>query len=112
MAKPLFGSAKLVIGGRDQTKLVAALTKQVELVTQAVAGVAEDVPVRGAFCFVEPDLPLLRTLSVNGYPLLHRRSLPKRLNADGPLTADAIGQLSSTLRPAFPSLSRKAGPSI
>lgn len=106
VAKPLFGSAKLVIAGRDRTKLVAGLAKQVELVTQAAAGVAGGVPVRGALCFVEGELPLLRTLSVNGYPLLHRRSLPKKLNADGPLTAEGVEQLSQALSRAFPPLSR------
>jgi nuclease-like protein len=89
VAKPLFGSAKLKVGGRDRSKLVAGLAKQIELVAPVAAAVLPDVPVRGAFCFVQGDLPLLRTLSINGFPLLHRRSLLKRLNAGGPLGSTA-----------------------
>jgi hypothetical protein len=104
VSKPLFGAAKLKVGGRDQTTFVAGLEKQVERVKPAVAAVAAgaDVPVRGAFCFVQGDLPLLRTLSINGFPLLHRRSLPKRLNADGPLTVEGIALLTEALARAFP----------
>jgi hypothetical protein len=50
---------------------------------------------------VQGDLPL-RTLSINGYPLLHRRSLPKRLNADGPLTVEGIAALTAALAREFP----------
>lgn len=39
VVKPLLGSAKLKIAVRDQTKLVAGRTKQVELVTLVVRAV-------------------------------------------------------------------------
>lgn len=80
VAKPLFGSAKLKLAGRDQTKLVTGLAKQVEFVTAVATATGfgdSSVPVRSAFCFVQGELPLLGTLSINGFPLLHRRSLPK-----------------------------------
>ena len=105
VAKPLFGSAKLKVAGRDQTKLVAGLAKQVTLVEPVVAAVGLGVgavPVRGAFCFVQGDLPLLGTLRINGLPLLHRRSLPKKLNSDGPLDVAAIVALAERLARAFP----------
>jgi hypothetical protein len=104
VAKPLFGAAKLKVDGRDQTKLVAGLTKQVELVKPVVAalGLGDSLPLHGAFCFVEGDLPLLGTLRINGYQLLHRRSLPKRVNADGPLTVDDIVAATEALARAFP----------
>jgi hypothetical protein len=102
VAKPLFGPAKLKIAGRDQTKLVAGLIRQVELVAPAVGGVLTDVPVRGAFCFVEGDLPLLGTPSVDGILLLHRRSLAKRLNADGPLTVEDSATVIAALAERFP----------
>ena len=83
---------------------MTGLAKQLEIVTEAVEAVQPGVPVRGAFCFVGADLPLFRTLSIDGFALLHRRSLPKRLNADGPLTVDDIvavaEELARTLRPA------------
>jgi hypothetical protein len=115
VAKPLFGAAKLKVAGRDQTKLVDGLAKQVKLVTPVVAALGPDggdkagpgagnagVPVRGALCFVQGDLPMLGTRSINGFPLLHRRSLPKKLNADGPLTVDGIAALTEVLARAFP----------
>ncbi len=75
VAKPLFGAAKLRIGGRDRTKLVAALATQVAIVEPAVAsvGLGAAVPVRGAFCLVHGDLPLLGTVTIAGFPLLQRR---------------------------------------
>jgi len=47
-------------------------------------------PVRGALCFVEGDLPLLRILSIDGVALLRRRSLVKRVNADERLAVEDI----------------------
>ncbi len=102
VARPLFGSAMLKIAGRDQSKLVAGLRKQVDLVRPVAAGVVPGAAVRGALCFVEGDLPMLGTLSVDGFPLLHRRSLPKALNAGGPLTADDVVALTKALAQAFP----------
>lgn len=100
--KPLFGSPKLTVNARDQTKLVAGLARQVALVAPVVAHVAPEASVRGAFCFVQGDLPLLGTLSIAGFPLLSRRSLPKKLNTDGPLDIEAIGFLVESLARAFP----------
>lgn len=102
VAKPMFGAAKLKVGGRDQTRLVASLSKQVQLVEPVVYSAVPAAAVRGALCFVQGDLPLLGTLTIDGYPLLHRRSLPKRLNADGPLTIEAIAELTEALARAFP----------
>jgi hypothetical protein len=98
----LLGAAKLTVGGRDQTKLVGGLAKQVDIVTRAIETVLPDVAVRGAFCFVQGDLPLFRTLTINGFALLHQRSLPKRLNADGPLDVDDIVTVAEKLARTFP----------
>jgi hypothetical protein len=102
VAKPLFGAAKLKVAGRDQTKLVAGLAKQVALVMPVVDAVLPKVAVRGAFCFVQGDLPLLGILSISDFLLLHRRSLPKKLNADGPLTVDGVVALTRALAERFP----------
>ncbi|MDX6584509.1 MAG: hypothetical protein QOI10_3693 [Solirubrobacterales bacterium] len=109
VTRPWFGSATLKIAGRDRTKLVDGLARQVQTVTEVVANHAVDVPVHGAFCFVAPEglltdsgLPLLRTLSVNGLDLFHPRSLAKRLDAKGRLSADAISALARELARHFP----------
>ena len=67
-----------------------------------VAAVMPEAKVRGAFCFVQGDLPMLGTLAIGGFPMLHRRSLLKKLNADGPLTADGNVALTEALARAFP----------
>jgi hypothetical protein len=46
---------KLTVGGRDQTKLVDGVLKQVEL----VRSVASDIEVTGVLCFVDADWPLI-----------------------------------------------------
>jgi hypothetical protein len=102
VAKPLFGPARLKIGGRDRTRLVDSLERLVTLVDASVRGVAPAVQVHGAFCFVEGELPLLGTPVIRGFPLVHRRSLAKRLNADGPLTVDELLPLAAALAAAFP----------
>lgn len=58
VAKPLFGKPTLTIAGRDQTKLVGGLAKQVDLVAAALADLDADVPIHGCFCFVDSELPL------------------------------------------------------
>jgi hypothetical protein len=97
---PLFGKQKLKINGRDRTKLIDGLAKQVEHVKAALADAEPDVPVQGCLCFVAPEgfladvgLPVIRTLKINGYPLYYAKRLAKRLNHPGPITgahADAL----------------------
>jgi Nuclease-related domain len=107
--KPLFGEEKLVVAGRDKTKLVDGLRRQVAAVGRALELIEQDVPVGGCFCFVNPDgqaggsgIPLLRTLTVDGFPLFYPRRLSKRLGCDGPVGPDQIGVLTEALIELFP----------
>jgi hypothetical protein len=107
--KPLFGKEKLVVAGRDKTKLVEGLRRQVDAVRAGLEAIEEDVPVRGCFCFVNPDgqaggsgIPLLRTLTVEGFPLYYPRRLSKRLNRDGPMGPEQMGVLTEALVELFP----------
>jgi Nuclease-related domain len=95
VAKPLFGAPKLRIAGRDRTKLVDGLSRQVAVVEDALQRFAPDVPVHGCLCFVTPagvladiGLPLLRTLKINGHRLYYPRRLARRLNRPGPLARE------------------------
>jgi len=85
VSRALFRNAKLTINGRDRSSLTAGLAKQVATVRNALADVDPDVVVRGALCFIDTELPMLGTLTFDGYPLLRARQLAKRLNADGPI---------------------------
>src|SRR4051794_11671365 len=71
---PLLGKAKLTVAGRDQTKLIDGLARQVELVKAAIA---PEVPVHGALCFVDADLPVVFKLTFHGFPILYPRQLAK-----------------------------------
>jgi hypothetical protein len=107
--KPLFGEAKLVINGRDKTKLVAGLKRQVDAVRAALAIIEKEPPVGGCFCFVNPDgqaggsgIPLLRTPEIDGFRLFYPRKLSKHLNRPGPLDAEEIAVLSEALVELLP----------
>lgn len=108
--RPLFGHAKLVIRGRDKTKLVDGLRRQVEAVRAGLAVVEQNVPVGGCFCFINPDgqaggsgIPLFRTLSIDGLPLFYPRKLSKHLHRPGPLNDERIEILTEVLIELFPS---------
>lgn len=111
--KPLFGAEKLVIAGRDKTKLVEGLSKQVEAVRTGLASIEKQVPVRAGLCFINPDgqsggngIPLFRTLTVSGVPLLYRRKLAKRLNQLGALERDEALVVAEALSTLFPAAQR------
>jgi hypothetical protein len=103
VSKPLFGKAKLTVAGRDKTKLVEGLAKQVALVESVMRELAPGVPVRGALCFVDADLPLVGNLSFNHFPLLYPKRLAERINRDGPLAGDGVLEVAAMLAQRFPS---------
>jgi hypothetical protein len=96
--RPLFGDPRLMINRRDRSKLADGLARQVAAVAAAVD---PDVTVRGAFCLVDAELPLLRTLTFRGYPLLGRRKLAKALNAPGALSDPEVRTLAAFLAGRF-----------
>jgi Nuclease-related domain len=101
--KPLFGSTKLRIAGRDQTKLIDGLDRQVAAVRAALDGTDyANAPVQGVLCFTNADLPLLRTLTMRGHLLLYRKALAKRLNADGDLQPTAIDRIARAIATKLP----------
>jgi Nuclease-related domain len=102
--KPFFGDAKLVIGGRDKTKLLAGLGKQVEAVRGTMETIAPTVSVQACLCFVGgAEMPSLRRLSVGGYPLVYPRRLAKRLNRPGELGPELMRLVAAELSQRFPS---------
>ncbi len=115
VATPLFGKPKLKINGRDRTKLIDGLDKQVARVKATLTEAREDVPVHGCLCFVAPEgfvadvgLPVLRTLKFNGYALYYAKRLAKRLNQEGPITADQAHRLQAELARRLPAAPGKS----
>ncbi len=70
----------------------------------AIGTSAPTLDVHGCLCFVggHTDKPLLRKLSLDGYPLLYPRQLAKLLNRPGGLGADEIRELAEALAAALP----------
>ncbi|MFC7491956.1 nuclease-related domain-containing protein [Knoellia alttitudinis] len=76
----------LMVGGRDRSKLVAGVLKQIEVV-RAVAG--QDVPVTGVLCFVESDWPLIGgDFTTQGVVVTWPKRLYSLLATGGPHVAD------------------------
>jgi hypothetical protein len=100
---PWFGSTRLRINGRDRTKYIDGLERQVTAVRDALGGdEAEAVPIQSGLCFTEADLPRLKTLSMRGHLLLYRKALIDWINAPGPLTPEEIGRIARRLASALP----------
>jgi Nuclease-related domain len=102
VANPMFGPPRLMISGRNRTKLIDGLDRQVAAVLDALTLCGHGVPVQGALCFTTAELPLLGTLSMRKHLLVHCKALAKRLNAKGPLQPDAIEELARYLAGALP----------
>jgi hypothetical protein len=103
VSSPLFRESRLLIRGRDCTKLIDGLERQLAAVRDALdRGGYEEITVRGALCFTKADLPLLRTQTFRGHLLLYRRALAKHLNAEGPLPAASVTQVAQHLATLLP----------
>jgi hypothetical protein len=103
VARPLFGKPRLTIAGRNRTKLIDGLDRQVAAVRQALARTGHDeVPVLGILCFTKADLPLLGAGKIRGHRLHHRRATARRLNRSGPLVPEAIAAIAAELEASFP----------
>jgi len=93
---------RLYINGRDQSKLVEGITRQVAAVTAELAAVeAMEVPVHGALCFVGTELPWFGG-RVAGVPLVGRRGLAKLLKRGGDLGAEDREVVADFLSTRFP----------
>jgi len=91
---------RLVVAGRDQTKLVEGVLRQVDVVRALLDA---DVPVRGVLCFIEADWPLFGgDFVIDGVEVLWPRRLYPRLEADGPLDPERIESIHRRLAAALP----------
>ena len=102
VVKPLFGPEKLVIAGRDKSSLADGLSRQVVAVEAATAGLGFHVRVRGAFCFVDAELPILGGRTFRDYRLLYPRGLARRMKARGGLDPDQLQLVAAHLASRFP----------
>jgi hypothetical protein len=102
---PLFSrKSRLYVGGRDQTKLVEALNKQLTIVREALASAGfRHVPVRGFLCFAEAEWEFLPApLRFDSVRVVWPRELIKAIDREKyeePLLAHPVAE---KLAEAFP----------
>jgi hypothetical protein len=90
---------KLLVGGRDCSRLVEGVLKQVDV----VGSIGCDVPLHGVLCFVEADWPLVGgSFTARGIQVLPPKKLYSQLRAAGPLDLDRIATLHQRLATALP----------
>lgn len=93
---------KLLIAGRDQTKLLDGLEGQVAEVTAQLASHGATVPVRGALCFVGTEFSWFGE-TIRGVPLVGRRGLAKLLKRPGDLSRGDREAIAEFVASRFPS---------
>lgn len=100
-----FQGEKLFVNGRDRTKVVDGLDRQVTVVRAALSDLGQDeVVVRGVLCFVKRNFaPGEGKQTVRGHLLLRPRALARRLRAEGPLDPDVIEAIARALAEVLPS---------
>lgn len=86
---------KLMVGGRDCSKLVDGVLKQVDAVRVIVG---DDVPVQGVLCFVGAEWPMIGgSFATRGVVALWPRKLFTALVNAGPIAGEEVEQLHTAL---------------
>jgi hypothetical protein len=96
---------RVFVGGRDRTKLVLGMSRQVEAARAALAvdPLAPQVSIRPAVCFVESEWGFFaKPFELHGVTILWPQKLAERIAAPGTLTAEAIGRLANRLAIGLP----------
>ncbi len=92
----------LYINGRDQTRLVHGLLKQVDAVRRELSAVEASIAVHGALCFVGTELPWFGSSSIADVPLVGRRGLAKLLLRPGDVDTTDREAVAAFLDQRFP----------
>lgn len=95
---------QLMVGGRDKTKLVEAMTWQVDAVRTALNGKPEftETPIVAALCFIDGQFPLFGTLTVRGVEIRGLRGIAKLVTRDGPFDRAARESIARHLSDRLP----------
>ena len=95
----------LMVRGRDRTDLLDSLMRQHEAVREAIESEAQfaATPSRSILCFVDADLPLFETLSIQGVSVIGPKQTSRQLAANGTaLTPTEVEELAAHLDAALP----------
>ena len=95
---------RLMVAGRDRTKLVQGLAPQVAAVRAALSGLPDQIAVSGLLCFVDALLPRFGRLELAGVPIVGPKRASKIVREPGRLTPEDRARirehLAQHLRPA------------
>lgn len=95
----------LRINGRDQTKLIAGVEKQIAHVRAALAklSLSQEIQVRGALCFPNVDgLPLFGQIEIRGIIVNGPKPVARLAARPGGLDEVLVGRVSGHLAQALP----------
>jgi hypothetical protein len=93
----------LRIAGRDQTKLIDGVERQLHAVAAVLARAGIETDLRGALCFPRPDgLPIFRQLTVREIVIDGPRQIAKLVCRDGALDHEQIDRIWRHLATALP----------
>jgi hypothetical protein len=92
---------RLVVAGRDRTRLADRLTKESVRVRRALGGLV--APVHGVLCFVDDDWPLwAKPIEVRGATVMWPKELERRAKQLGKLDGATIRDIAARLQNALP----------
>lgn len=95
---------QLIVSGRDQTKLVAAMDWQVAAVRAALCDNPEfaGTPITAALCFIDAEFPLFGTIEINEVRVRGLGGTAKLVSTAGALDAAARERLAAHLSIRLP----------
>ena len=99
------GPNKLYVGGRDKSKLVDGMTKQILAVNTAAKDLldATTMVITAVLCFVDTEWGLFaKPFSLDGVKILWPKVLYDLVRTPGPLTPSAVQTLAHRLAERFP----------
>lgn len=94
---------KLMVGGRDRTKLVTGVLKQLDVVRAALESAGLSLPVQGALCFVDADWPLFGgSFKTRGVHVTSPSKMGHLLRNGGALSGELRASARNLLERKFP----------
>jgi hypothetical protein len=95
---------RLYVKGSDRTEAVDGMAWQVEAIQSALSGIAIDVPLHAAVCFVEAEWKwFAKPFELKGVRVSGPKSLAVAISEAGPLGLDEVMEVSRTLAAELPS---------
>jgi hypothetical protein len=95
---------RLTVGGRDRTKAVLGVHRQLGRMSTAMSASAfTDIPLHGALCFIDAEWGVFaKPFAIQGVHVTWSKKLRERLVAEGPLDEPTRSEIYRHIASAFP----------